>query len=68
MAIQFENCPVLFKPQFPTPAFTGVFVLANSAQVNDSISLAEIRQLGREGASSARAAAPVEGSVSVDFV
>lgn len=68
MAIQFENCPVLFKPQFPTSTFTGVFVLANSAQVNDSISLAEIRQLGREGASSARAAAPVEGSVSVDFV
>ena len=68
MAIQFENCPVVFKPQFPTSTFTGVFVLANSAQINDSVSLAEIRQLGQEGASSARAAAPVEGSVSIDFV
>lgn len=68
MAITFKNCPVLFKPQFVTNTFTGKFVLANSAQVNDSISLAEIRQLGSEGATSARAASPAERSVSVDFI
>ena len=68
MAIKFENTPIILRPQFPTADFTGVLVMANSAQLNDSIDMVEIRQLGREGAIAGRPGSPVEGSLSIDFV
>jgi len=69
MAIQFENCPVIFRPQVPVAStFENVFVLANSVQLSDNLPMTEIRRLGREGGYAGRPQAPVEGSLSVNFV
>ena len=69
MPIQFENCPVVLKPQVTvTNVFEDAFVVANSVQLNDNLPMVEIRRLGREGGFRGRPESPVQGQLSIDFV